>query len=160
MQSQPKPLELISRALGIICLGFFTALTLVVLWQVISRYALTSPSSASEELARILLMWLGLLGACYAHSQDAHIAIRLFQGLPRHVNRARDQLIAAACQAFSLVLMVGGIKLCQVTYELNQRTPVMDWPVALVYSVIPAAGLLLAIFSTAGFLRIQNGEAT
>ncbi len=155
---QSNPLQLVSRALGIICLGLFTALTLVVLWQVVSRYALTSPSSTSEELARILLMWLGLLGACYAHSKDAHIAIRLFQGLPGHINRARDQLIAAACQAFSLVLLVGGIKLCQVTYELNQRTPVMDLPVAGVYSVIPLAGVLLTVFSTAGFLKIGKEQ--
>lgn len=156
---QSRPLRLLSRVLGLLCLGIFAALTLVVLWQVVSRYALTSPSSASEELARVLLMWLGLLGASYAHSQGAHIAIRLFRGLSPGITLARDQLIAGVCQAFSLVLFVGGLKLCRVTYELNQRTPVMDLPVAFVYSVIPLAGLLLTVFSTAAFLDLKESQA-
>lgn len=155
---QSRPLRLLSRALGLFCILVFGALTLVVLWQVISRYALTNPSSASEELARLLLMWLGLLGACYAHSKGAHISIRLFQGLSPRLTLIREQSIVAACQAFSLILMVGGLRLCQATWELNQRTPVMDLPVALVYSVIPLSGLLLTVFSSASFFELK--EAT
>ncbi|MEL6133172.1 MAG: TRAP transporter small permease subunit, partial [Bacteroidota bacterium] len=51
-------------------LGGFLAIlmgmiTLVVLWGVFTRYALGSQASWSEELARFLLVWIGLLGAAY-----------------------------------------------------------------------------------------------
>ena len=35
-----------------------------VLWQVFSRFILQNPSSFTEELARFLLIWVGLLGRC------------------------------------------------------------------------------------------------
>ena len=38
------------------------ALVLSVSWQVASRYLLQAPSSWTEELARFLLVWIGLLG--------------------------------------------------------------------------------------------------
>lgn len=156
---QTRAVRALGSLLGWTCVLIFVALLLVVLWQVVSRYALASPSSASEELARVLLMWLGLLGACYAHSQDQHIAIRLFTGLPAGVNAVRDQLITMACQTFSLVLLVGGAKLCWTTFELDQRTPVMDLPVGLVYSVLPLAGLLLTVFTSLTFWHQTTRES-
>ena len=39
-----------------------------VLWQVFTRFILQDPSSYTEELARFLLVWIGLLGASYARA--------------------------------------------------------------------------------------------
>ncbi len=143
--SEEKPTEkgqyLLSRSLGLACVLIFAALALVVLWQVLSRYLLASPSSVSEELARILLMWLGLLGACHAHLDNRHIAIRLF---PQWQPRRRELAITLICQAFACVLLVGGTKLCLTTFELQQTTPVMGLPVGLVYLVLPLSGLVMA----------------
>ena len=36
-----------------------------VLWQIITRYFSASPSSFSDELARYLMIWLGLIGSAY-----------------------------------------------------------------------------------------------
>ena len=36
-----------------------------VLWQVFSRYVLANPSSFTDELARYLMIWVGVLGAAY-----------------------------------------------------------------------------------------------
>ncbi len=33
-----------------------------VTWQVLSRYVLGTPSTATSEIARLLFMWLALLG--------------------------------------------------------------------------------------------------
>ena len=130
----------------------FSALALVVLWQVISRYALSSPSSASEEVARICLMWLGLLGASYAHLENKHIAIKL---LPDLATEKRETLSVLLCQIFAIILLVGGGKLCLTTFELQQTTPVLGLPVGLVYSVLPLAGLL---FSVANYYHL-DGES-
>lgn len=130
------------RGLGFVCVALFAGLTLVVLWQVISRYLLAHPSSASEEIARILLMWLGLVGACYTHLDNQHIAIRLWPDL--HPSQ-RDRLIILLCQVFSLFLLVGGARLCMLTFELHQTTPVLGLPMGLVYLVLPLSGLGLAV---------------
>ena len=46
-----------------------------VLWQVFTRFVLKDPSSFTEELARFLLIWVGLLGASYAAGKKMHLAI-------------------------------------------------------------------------------------
>ena len=140
----------LEKLLGGVCFLIFAALTLVVLWQVVSRYALASPSSASEELARILLMWLGLLGASYAHLKDQHIAIELF---PQSLTKMRKRTVVLLCQIFAVVLLFGGLNLCRITFELEQTTPVLGWPVGLIYSVLPLSGLLLSV---ANYYKLQE----
>lgn len=49
-----------------------------VLWQVFSRYFTDSPSSFTDELARYLMIWLGILGAAYVGGRNEHVAIDFF----------------------------------------------------------------------------------
>ena len=54
------------------------AIVTVVCWQVFSRFILRAPSSYTEELARFLLIWIGVLGASYAYRTKAHLGLDLF----------------------------------------------------------------------------------
>ena len=45
-----------------------SSMVINVLWQVFSRYILTNPSSFTDELARYLMIWVGVLGAAYVLS--------------------------------------------------------------------------------------------
>ena len=63
-------------------------LVLDVLWQVISRYLLKSPSSFTDELARFLLIWVGILGAAYATGKKMHLAIDVLINRFNPKNRA------------------------------------------------------------------------
>ena len=55
----------------------FSMLLLTLCWQVVSRYLLAYPSTGTDEISRILLIWLGLLSAAYATGKQRHIAIDL-----------------------------------------------------------------------------------
>ena len=48
-----------------------------VVWQFLSRYFLGTPSTVTEEIAQLLLMWLGVLGATHVLGQRMHLAINL-----------------------------------------------------------------------------------
>jgi len=52
-------------------------MTINVLWQVFSRFVLQNPSSFTEEFARYMLIWVGILGASYVAGQKMHLAIDL-----------------------------------------------------------------------------------
>ena len=135
-------------------MSLFAALALIVLWQVVSRYALASPSSASEELARMCLMWLGLLGACYAHFDQHHIAIKL---APQLAPDTRETISIVCCQVFALILLLGGSKLCHATFTLSQTSPVLGLPMGLVYLVLPLSGLLMGL---ANYWHLQERKWT
>ena len=55
-----------------------SSMVINVLWQVFSRYILTNPSSFTDELARYLMIWVGVLGAAYVAGKGNHVAITYF----------------------------------------------------------------------------------
>ncbi|MDB2328309.1 TRAP transporter small permease [Flavobacteriaceae bacterium] len=53
-------------------------MVLNVLWQVFTRFFTDTPSSFTDELARYLMIWLGILGAAYVAGKNEHVAIDFF----------------------------------------------------------------------------------
>ena len=65
----------IESILGWVLAFIFLATTVAVVWQVIGRYLLDAPSSATEEIARFMLIWMGMLStcACTANASKRHL---------------------------------------------------------------------------------------
>ena len=122
-----------------------------VLWQVFSRYILSSPSSWTEELARFLLIWISLLGAAYAFRNGMHLALDLLpkKVTGKNVDRLKLLTIFLIVLFSFTVLVVGGFGLVQLTWELKQYSAVLGLPMAYVYSVIPTSGLLICFYAIA-----------
>lgn len=127
------------------------ALVVAVLWQVISRYVFSAPSSWTEEAARFLLIWIALLGAVYAFRTGMHLGLDL---LPKKLGGVAAQRLARVTAALvvlfsAAVLVVGGVSLVLMTWELEQYSAVLGLPMSVVYGVIPTAGLLICIYAVA-----------
>ncbi|MFQ5445315.1 MAG: TRAP transporter small permease [Saprospiraceae bacterium] len=123
-------------------------ITLDVLWGVFTRYALGNQAGWTEELARFLLIWIGMLGAAWASGQKMHLAIDLLS--PKLGPKARARLavfINLLIAGFALTAMVaGGLRLMYITHSLGQASAAMRIPMALVYAAIPLAGALVAFY--------------
>lgn len=120
-----------------------------VLWQVFTRFVLANPSSYTEELARYLLIWIGLIGAAYASGRQLHLAIDL---LPRSVSGwtsiALQVLIRVIVAGFAIaVLMYGGMQLVRITLSLGQTSAALRIPIGWVYMALPISGVLIGWFS-------------
>ena len=120
-----------------------------VLWQVFTRFLLKNPSSFTEELARYLLIWIGLLGASYVAGRKMHLAIDIV--VNRLTGRARilaEYLIEVSILVFAFFVMVfGGIRLVIITLTLNQISAVLRIKLGYVYLVLPLSGLILLFYS-------------
>lgn len=147
--SRSRTVAMLDRALGgalaLLMLGLVSAVT----WQVASRYLLGDPSAWTEELARYLLIWIGLLGAAYAYRTRAHMGIDL---LAQKVSPARQAALrvtsALAVLAFAApVMIVGGASLVQLTWELRQYSAALGLPMAVVYAAIPLSGAIIALYA-------------
>src|SRR5512137_3041966 len=70
------------------CGLLMTAITTVVFLQVFTRYVLAYPWGWPEELARILFVWVALLGAVLAFRRAGHFSIDALAGvLPAPLRR-------------------------------------------------------------------------
>lgn len=134
-------------------LGRFLALlmaimTVDVLWGVFTRYAMGAQASWSEELARFLLIWIGILGAAYASGQNMHLAIDLVSPkLGEVANKRLNLFIRGLIIAFALfVLVIGGARLIYISQVLGQLSPALRVPMSVVYAVVPLSGLLIIYY--------------
>ncbi|MDA3881421.1 MAG: TRAP transporter small permease [Prolixibacteraceae bacterium] len=141
--------EKIDRVLEYVVVFLMTILVIDVLWQVISRYLLSSPSSFTDELAGFLLIWVGVLGAAYVHGKQEHLAIDL---LLQRSSPERQQILIIIINAIILlfaifVFVVGGLWLSITRFQLNVVSSALHLPLGYVYLVLPISGLLMAYYS-------------
>ncbi|MDG1965945.1 MAG: TRAP transporter small permease [Flavobacteriaceae bacterium] len=119
-----------------------------VLWQVFSRYILANPSSFTDELARYLMIWVGVLGAAYVAGKGNHVAITYFSEKLNPVNLKRVQIIInLTILSFAILgMFIGGVRLVYITLVLEQLSPALKIPLGVVYAVIPLSGLLIIFY--------------
>ncbi len=153
METVHGPLERLRTGLETVLAWALTVLVgiavLNVLWQVFTRWVLQNPSSYTEELARYLLVWVGLLGAAFAAGKKMHLAIDLLpeklEGRSRH---GLEILIQTLTFLFALgVMFVGGIRLVYLTLLFRQTSAALGVPLGYVYAVLPLSGLLIMFFA-------------
>ena len=125
-----------------------TLMVINVLWQVFSRYILADPSSFTDEFARYLMIWIGVLGATYVAGKGKHVAITYFpeKFCPSNLKRVQV-LINLIILIFALLgMLIGGVRLVYITLVLEQFSPALKIPLGVVYSVIPISGLLIIFY--------------
>ncbi len=147
--------EAVDKHLGRLLILLMAAITLDVLWGVFTRYALGHQAGWTEELARYLLIWIGMLGAAYVSGQKKHLTIDIFPSRLQARAQARlSVLINILIGGFAFsAMLIGGLRLMYITHVLGQLSAAMRLPMAVVYAAIPLAGLLVVFYSAEALLR-------
>lgn len=129
----------------------FTVLAVCVVWQVISRYALGSPATFTEETSRFAVIWLSLLGTAYACGRLEHMAYDMLAAkLEGPALLSHMRAVAALVLLFTLAVFVyGGLKLVLRAFEVEQLSATLEVPMGYVYSCIPIAGVCMAFYQVA-----------
>ncbi len=126
-----------------------------VTWQIVSRYLLGDPSPWTEELARFLLIWIGLLGGSFAYHMKMHLGLDLvserLQGRARILHAQGIHIVVILFAA--TVLVGGGLSLVQLTSELNQYSAALGVPMSLVYCSLPISGVMFIFYALIALLE-------
>ena len=151
----------ITKVLEIILIILMAVIVLDVLWQVFTRFILRDPSSYTEELAGFLLIWIGLLGAAYALYTKAHLGIDILtsklQGAKLHTAQVVIYVIVFLFALF--VLLIGGMRLVNMTLTLNQISPALGIHMGYVYLVLPLSGILMMFYSVVFIFQLWKNPA-
>ncbi len=144
----------LDKVLGLALVFIMTIMVVNVIWQVFSRYVLGTPSSFTDELARFLMIWIGVLGAAYVSGQNGHVSIDVLARRASYKNQKRlKQFVRIAIIFFCLLAMVvGGFRLVYITFVLDQYSPALGLPLAIVYLVIPISGVLIIYYKFSDML--------
>lgn len=148
---------IVDQTLEAVLVILMGASVLNVLWQVFSRFVLGAPSSLTEEIARFLLIWIGVLGAGYAVGRGDHLAFEL---LPKRLSGASQawlQIGIQSCVALFAggVLVAGGLRLVYLQLSLGQTSAALGLPMGYVYLALPLSGVVMC-FYTAVHIRTHT----
>lgn len=145
----------LDRVLTFVLVLLMGGMVVNVTWQVVSRYVFQNPSSFTDELARYMLIWLGLLGASYVAGQEQHLAIDiLLKRLSGSKGYRLKMMLHGLVLVFVLVVMViGGGNLVYITYILEQKSAALRLPLAWVYLMVPISGVIIIIYQVIFIIR-------
>ena len=149
----------IDSLLGKTLVLIMSVMVINVLWQVFTRYVTGDPSSFTDELARYLMIWIGILGAAFVSGRNLHVAIDI---LPSRANSKTQQWLKIVVTVLVILFaifafVIGGSRLVYISYTLGQQSPALQIPLALVYLILPISGLLI-IFYKVSDLLIQSND--
>lgn len=96
--------EIVNKVTCSICVSLIIIMTIIVIIHVFFRYALDAPLKWGEELARLMMVWAGLLGIGIALKEKDHVAIEVL------TSKLSGKALAW-CSLLSRVLIIGFVGL-------------------------------------------------
>lgn len=152
--------RLVIRGLEAVVALIFAVLVLDVLWGVFSRYLLGDQARWSEELARLLLGWLAMMGAALAYLTYKHLGIDvLLRQLHPDATRVAQVFAHLVVLFFSaVVLCYGGYQLVTQRWDFGQMLPALAVSKAWFYLAIPISGLIICLGSIAAIIDAAQGR--
>ena len=120
------------------------AMTVLILFQVFFRFVIYVPFPWSEECARYLMIWMGMLGSVIALEKQRHIGVTfLVEKLPRHLETAAWVLVQAGMALFLAVFCWQGIRFAG--FNADQASPAMEISMLIPFSAIPAGCAMMIL---------------
>jgi len=137
------------KALEITVILITGILVIDVLWGVFSRYVMGAQSSWTEELARMLLVWVSLLGASIGFIRKSHLGVDYFVGkLSDRMQIIGQIFVYLLVAAFTLCVMIyGGSMMVKSTLEKGQVLQALRFEKGYVYLAVPISGFFIVVFS-------------
>lgn len=129
--------------MGILLIG----ITVVMLMQIVMRMLKLSLPWA-EELARYFYIWSVLLSLGYTIRTKSILRVDLLlNALPDVLQKAVELVLQLASCAFYLLMSYYSLRVLDGVKSSGQTTPALEWPMYLIYLILPVGFFLAALRS-------------
>ena len=137
-------LNKILEILGTVTLGI---MTILVVYQVITRYVFNAPSPFSEALSQYLFVWMIMFGSAYVYGSREHLTIDLLKDKFSPKLNMIVEVIANVC-VFAFIVLVcvyGGWK--YTASQVNRIDPSLHISMAILYTSVPFTGVITLYYA-------------
>jgi len=123
----------------------FILMVIISFLQVFFRYVLNSPLFASEEIARLLGVWLTFLGSALAIRYREHISVDIvYLRVPDRLKKIFNLLSNIILVIFHIFLIIEGTKLSFMFHKFESHA--LRFSMSFFFSALPITALLIVIF--------------
>ena len=148
------------RSVEVLLIVLVAVMTLTVLWGVFTRFCLGRQAAYTDELARVLLVWISMIGAALAFGQKAHLGVDyVVSKLHPEARKTLSVIVQLVILSLALIVFViGGWALS--TGQMGQPLPTMPWLTrGMVYISMPVGGVLIVLFALENMIGIIRTPA-
>lgn len=150
--------KVVDKVLSTITTLLYIAMIVVVLLQIVGRYTPSITISWSEELTRLLFVYIVCLGAPLSIRYEEFADVDLIiSEVAAKKKRILYIVIYALMVIFCGVMSISGLKFAEIGGK--SISPAMKLPMVIHYSSIPITGFLCGIYSLLqlyGIIRNQD----
>lgn len=146
----------LDKVLEFICCTLLALMTILVTWQVVSRYVLNNPSTITEELVLFSFVWMGLLGGAYLFGKNDHMAMTFLFDKLSEKNQIKVRIFfELVIMAFAVfILIFGGYNMSKLS--MGQLSSSLQIPMGYVYLALPLSGITTVIYNILNISDIIN----
>lgn len=145
---------ILDRLLLVVALTLLAVMIVIIIYQVFSRQILNTTPSWSEELSRLLFVWVGLLGIAYGFKEKLHIALGLVVNMmPEKVQDIFDYFAKVLVIFFGVIMIYYGWNFTILMG--NNIMPGTGLSSSVTYLSIPVTGLYVTMYGI--LLLFQKG---
>ncbi|MDR3049904.1 MAG: TRAP transporter small permease [Elusimicrobiota bacterium] len=139
--------SVLDKVLQWFCRVIVTIMTILVTYQVISRYCFNAPSAISEAMARYLFVWLTMYGGAYVFGKRQHMNLSFVRDkFPPKIKTMVEMFGEFVIGVFAVIVMIiGGY--VQTTTQMIQADPSTQIPMGYIYSAVPIGGILIVFYA-------------
>ncbi|MFC4402481.1 TRAP transporter small permease [Gracilibacillus xinjiangensis] len=144
MKALKKVKHLIDQLLLIISITLIGVMVLTILYQIFTRTFLSFTPAWSEELARLLFVWISFLGIAYGFNEKLHIAVGLFvKKFNEKIKRMIDYMTKVLIIIVGIILIYFGTEfMLLMNYSTMAGLGISS---SFLYAAIPVAGLFITM---------------
>ncbi len=140
-------------------ISFLVIAASLALFQVITRFVFSNPSTWSEVITRSAMIWSVFLGVAVAFRHGAMIAVEVIQqNLPPRLGLALFLFSNVLSVVFFSILFWQGWAM--TLRVLGQKLSALDVSIAWVYAALPVGSVFIIIAILASMIRGTQGEWT
>jgi len=144
--------SLVTRGLEGLCALLVVAMVVLLFIQVVGRYAFANPPDWTEELARMVFVYLTFVGGALAIVRNAHLRIESFHSrLSPRSKMSLDIALAMVGVIFLVTTLYFSIGLLgRLSHQPMSSVPISK---AFMFAAVPVGCALMLVYE---LLRIRN----
>lgn len=148
-------LDLISYINTLITGVALVVLTVIFGWLVFGRYVLNATPTWVEQVALLLVVYIGFLGASVGIHRKTHLGVSVFREIsPQLVQRIFELLTHVIMAGFGLIMTIYGYKL--TIFRWTTEIPLIHVPEGLRAIPIMLSGIFIILFSIGYLIHFFN----
>ncbi len=163
MQALNSAKRVIDKIMEWLCIAILGVMTVLVVYQVITRYFFHKPSAYSEAISQYLFVWMIMYGSAYIFGKKEHLDITVLKDKMKGTTLMVVEILTNICLVlFALaVLTYGGYMIA--AQQMGTTDAALGIPMGVIYSAIPISGVFTLFYAVYNcFLAVdehKNGSS-